>query len=218
MNESKPIKIEEAFSELEIGKQIAKKLEETYNKKFKIIKIGTRYGQGDFDNCIAICSPEENNNMAFNVIYNKNKKKIIDDDFFAKSICFELEKYILNEFKNVNKDAVVKIEIFGKRKLEKKYSVQEFSEKYKNNNFLATIIIKGDISKELLDNVFKNINSSYKNIFLKTLIYIIPEEEFEDCYTRSKDLPELSIAFTKSYNIKNKYLMQINNNKIINIE
>ena len=38
-----------------------------------------------------------------------------DEDTFRRA---KLEKYILNEFKNVNKDAVVKIEIFGKRKSE----------------------------------------------------------------------------------------------------
>ena len=218
MVESDSKYIEDAFSDLEIGKQIIKKLEEIYNEKFTVLKIAKKYAEGDFDHSVAICSPANNKNIMFNVLYDMVEEKIAEDDFFIKCTCFELEEYIVNAFKNNNIEVIVKVEIFGKKGLERKYSVQEFTENYEKNNFLATIIVKDNISQIELEDVFKNINDFYKNIYLKTLIYVIQNDEYEKCYNRAKNLTNLSMSFIRDYNVKNEYIMKIYNNEIIKVK
>lgn len=210
--------IEKSLAYNEIEQQILKKLKYNFGYDFLVRRIENRYGMGDFENVIAICSLKNDDNMLFTVIYDIINEKIVEDNFFVKCTSYELEKYILSELKDANKEAIVKIEIFGKRELEKIYSVQEFSEIYKNNNFLATIIIKDKISKYELEKVFTNINKKYKNIFLKTLIYTIPNENFDEFSQKVYLLPEISETFIKEYSINNMYIRKIHNNEIIKIK
>ena len=162
-----PNDMERNQEEMQIEQHILKKLKDKFGYDFLVRRIQNRYGMGDFENVLAICSMKDDENMYFSVVYNVINKQIVDDNFFVKCTSHELEKYILEELQNANKQAVVRIDIFGKRHLEKKYSVEELSELYKNNNFLSTIIIKDKISEHEIEKIFKNINKKYKNIFLK---------------------------------------------------
>lgn len=209
---------ENNLSDIEICNKIMKRLEENYKQKFIIKTFAKRYGMGDFENCTATCSPKEDENIIFSVMYDMINEKIVEDDFFLKSTSYELGKYILKELQNKGKEAIVKVKIFGKRILEKRYSVQEFSEKYGNKNFLATIIIKDKISEEELENIFIKINNNFKNLFLKTLIYTINKEEFNDCYEKSLNLPDINSTFIEDYKVNNDYIIKIYENKIIKIK
>lgn len=210
--------IEKSLTYTEIAQQILRKLKDKFGHEFLVRKIENRYGMGDFENVIAICSLKNDEDILFTVIYNVISEKLVDDDFFVKCTSHELEKYILSELKDANKEAIVKTEIFGKRELEKIYSVQEFSEMYKNNNFLSTIIIKDKISECELEQIFTNINKRYQNIFLKTLIYTISKENFDDFSQKVHSLPEISETLIKEYSINNMYIRKIYNNEIIKIK
>lgn len=209
--------IEKNFSYLKIEEQIKEKLTEKYNEKFCIKKIGDRYGIGDFDNVNAACCPENNKNVIFELTYNMIKEEILEDNFYAKTICYELSSYITNELNKIKKDSFIKSYIFGKFSLDKIYSIQEFTEKYGDYNFFTNIIIKDKISEEELNNVFKNIKNSFQNIYLKTLIYTIPENEFNNCIKMAENLPEINETFINDFSVKNRYIIKIENNEIIKI-
>ena len=215
MEEFDTNKIGKSLEDIEIGKQIKAKLEEKYNNKFIVKKIANRYGIGDYESEVAICRSEDENNVLFTVNYNMVKEEIVNDDFYLKKLCNELERYIAA---NISNDAIVRINIFGKNKLEKECSISEFSNEFPENNFLATIIIKDEISLDEIKKAFININSNYNNLFLKTLIYTISEDEFSKCTKKLEDIPEISQTFIKELSINNNYIIKIHENKIVDIK
>ena len=202
----------------EISNGIITKLNQKYNKDFLIRSINNRYGMGDFENVIAICSPKDNENILFNVIYNMLDEKIVDENFWIKDTSNELDEYVLKQFRNIGKNAIVKTEVFGIKMLEHKYSVQEFSNSFNNSNFLSTIIVDGAISNNELDEIFNNVKNEFKNIFLKTLIYTIPKEKFDDFYKKTCLLTEISETIIKEYSTNDLYIRKIYNNEIIKIK
>ena len=145
----------------EISNGIITKLNQKYNKDFLIRSINNRYGMGDFENVIAICSPKDNENILFNVIYNMLDEKIVDENFWIKDTSNELDEYVLKQFRNIGKNAIVKTEVFGIKMLEHKYSVQEFSNSFNNSNFLTTIIVYVAITKIHLDIIYNNVKKTY---------------------------------------------------------
>ena len=213
-----PNDMERNQEEMQMEQHILKKLKDKFGYDFLVRRIQNRYGMGDFENVLAICSMKDDENMYFSVVYNVINKQIVDDNFFVKCTSHELEKYILEELQNANKQAVVRIDIFGKRHLEKKYSVEELSELYKNNNFLSTIIIKDKISEHEIEKIFKNINKKYKNIFLKSLIYTISKEDFKEFYQKVCTLPEISETIIQEYTVNDMYIRKIYNNEVIKIK
>lgn len=132
-------------------------------------------------------------------------------------MCCELEEYIVSEFKKENIESIAKISIFGKKKLDQKYSVEEFSNEYVNNNFLVTIIIKGKVSEEKISHIYETIKDSYSNIFLKSIIYVISKENFDKLLEKSKNIPKLSETVIKEYGVEKTYIIKIQNNEVIKI-
>jgi len=199
--------VQKSLVDVNMGEKIVKQLAEKYNEKFIIKKMARQYGVGDFDNIKAICSPENNNKINFEITYNMINEKIEDDEYFIKNTCYELEDFIIKNLNDIKKEAIVKVEIFGKRNLEKKYSVEEFTSEYSSCNFLATIVIKGSISEDELNNVFKNLKNRYKNLYLKTLIYTFGKESFDVLYNETKDFPKISQTQIKEKSPNNMYII-----------
>ena len=180
--------------------------------------MATQYGIGDFDNIRVICSPENNNEINFEITYNMVNEKIVDDEYYIKSTSNELENFIIKNLNDSQKEAIVKVEIFGKRSLEKKYSVEEFISEYSSCNFLATIVIKENISEDELNNVFQNLKNRYKNLYLKTLIYTVKQENFDILYKQTKDFPSISQTLIEENKPNNMHIIKIFNNEIIKIK
>lgn len=206
------------ISNSEVSRLIVQKLEEKYNEKFLVKMIGNRYGMGTFNEATAYCCPANCEKMIFTVTFDMVKEVLLSDDFFIKTTCYELEKNILNEFQKKKIDAFSKVEIFGKNTLDKIYSVQEFTDKYYQNNFLAIIVVKDDISEKKLNDIFSNIKNKFNNIYLKTLIYIMENSDFDKCHKLSETVPNLTTSFIEHYSIKYMNVVKVYKDEIIKIK
>lgn len=210
--------MQKSLVDVNMGEKIVKQLAEKYNEKFIIKKMARQYGVGDFNNIKAICSLENNNKMNFEITYSMINETIEDDEYYIKSTSYELEDFIIKNLNDIQKEAIAKVEIFGKRSLEKKYSVEEFTSEYSSCNFLATIVIKENISEDELNNVFENLKNRYKNLYLKTLIYIVKQENFDVLYNETKDFPNISQTQIEENCPNNMYIIKLYNNEIIKIK
>lgn len=205
-------------SNQEIVPLIIRELEEKYNNRFLVKCIGERYGTDTFDEATAYCSPIENEKLVFTVKFDMIEEKLIDDDYYTKKNCFELEENIEAGLKQNGIEALNKAEIFGKNKIDENITVDEFSKKYTKANYISTIIIKNSQANKNLEDSFKYIRDKFEAINLKTLIYIIDENDYDIFTEQSKLVPYFSTTFIEKYNVIEKHNISVNKNQIIKIK
>ena len=205
------------ISNEEISNVIKLKLYEKYGKEFIVKMIGNRYGMDSNDTETTFCSPKDNDRLLFTAILNK-EQTILKDDYIFRSMKFELEECIEKLFEEKNFDVIVRIETIGINKFDEKLTVQEFIDKFNNFNFLAYIITKDVVSKEILKEIYESLRNKYNNIYLKSLIYMLEEEDFYECFETIKSSPVISIAFIEQYVIKDEIIMNIVNEKVFIIK
>ena len=205
------------ISNEEISNVIKLKLYEKYGKEFIVKMIGNRYGMDSNDTVTTFCSPKDNDRLLFTAILNK-EQTILKDDYIFRSMKFELEECIEKLFEEKNFDVIVRIETIGINKFDEKLTVQEFIDKFNNFNFLAYIITKDVVSKEILKEIYESLRNKYNNIYLKSLIYMLEEEDFYECFETIKSSPVISIAFIEQYVIKDEIIMNIVNEKVFIIK
>ena len=146
------------ISNEEISNVIKLKLHEKYGEEFVVKMIGNRYGMDSNDTVTTFCSPKDNDRLLFTAILNK-EQTILKDDYIFRSMKFELEECIEKLFKEKNIDVIVRIETIGINKFDEKLTVQEFIDKFNNFNFLAYIITKNIVSKEILKEIYENLRN-----------------------------------------------------------
>ena len=205
------------ISNEEISNVIKSKLCEKYKKEFVVRMIGNRYGMDSNDTVTTFCSPKENEKLLFTAVLNK-EQTILKDDYIFRSMKFELEESIEKLFKENNVDVLVRIETIGINKLDEKLTVQEFIDKFDKFNFLAYIISKKVISKKVLINIYESLRKKYNNIHLKSLIYMLEEEDYYECFETIKASPVLSIAFIEQYAIKDEAIITIIDDEVFVIK
>ena len=188
-------------------------LHEKYNKNFSVQRIGNRYGGETNDFVTLYCSPEDNKNLVFLIKLNKDKE-LVEDDYMMKSISYQLEKGILDEFEKHHINIIVKSEIIGINKVNEIIDIQDLINKYKDISFLVYIICKDNIEEQDLKSIYEELNKKYDNLFLKSFIYIIEEDNYKICYENTKTLPTVTNSIIQKYNVKNKRIIRINNGKI----
>ena len=201
----------------EIGAVIKEKLQNKYKEKFLIKKIGNRYGSANEDTVTVYSCPKKNENLIFTATLNREQTKL-EDDYLIKRVSYEIEKNIKNKFKENDLNIIIKAEIIGKNQLNEFLSVQEFINKYENTNFLVYIISYDEITNEILEKIFNNLNDEYENVYLKSLIYTIDKKDFEDLYNLSNTIPTLTSSIIEKAEIKNTKIMKLFEGKLIKID
>lgn len=201
-----------------IAQKISVELEKKYNRQFIVKNIGNRYGTEEFNKATAFCTPVGVNDFVFKATINTETNELVVDDYNIKSLCYEIEEILNNEFRNLNIQLTNKVEIVGKNELSKNYSVNEFSNEFKNSSFLATIIVKNQLDKNKIYNVLEIIKNKYANIKLKCLFFIISGEDFGKCEEMAKVLPEITKAFVEQFSIIDEKIMKIANNEILELK
>lgn len=204
-------------SNAEIGEVIKEKLRNKYKEEFLIKKIGNRYGSANEDTVTVYSCPQNNESLIFTATLNREQTKL-EDDYLIKKVSNEIEKNIKNKFKENNINVIIKIEIIGKNQLNEFLSVQEFIDKFRNTNFLAYIISYDEITNEMLEKIFYNLNNEYENIYLKSLIYTINKKDFEDLYSLSNTIPTLTSSIIEKAEIKNNKIIKLFEGKLIKID
>lgn len=201
------------ISNEEITKDIISKLQEKYKKEFIVKRIGNRYGIRDNEWVTTYCCPKDNESLNFSAMVNREKTQF-KDNYRIRSVSYELEKNISEQFKKNNIEVIVRTEIIGKNELSEFISVQDFINKYKGTNFLTYIIIKDIVMDEDLLKVYDYLNDKYKNIYFKSLIYMIDKEDFAECYETVKTLPLVTNSIIQKYSIKDKSSIKIREGQI----
>ena len=205
------------ISNKEISDVIIKKLYEKYQIEFVVKMIGDRYGTNTNDTVTTFCYPQNNKNLIFTAILNREQTNL-EDDYMLRSVTFELEESIKKEFEKNNIDVFAKIEIIGKNKLNEFLTVQEFIDKFDNFNFLAYIVSKNKISNEVLNDVYKNLENKYPKIYLKSLIYMLEEKGFCECLEIAQVRPTITETIIRNYSVIDEAIMKIVNKQIFRIK
>lgn len=205
------------ISNKEISDVIIKKLYEKYQVEFVVKMIGNRYGTNTNDTVTTFCYPKDNERLIFTTILNR-EQTILEDDYMLRSVTFELEESIKKEFEKNNIDAFAKIEIIGKNTLDEFLTVQEFIDKFDNFNFLAYIVSKNKTSNEVLNNVYKNLENKYPNIYLKSLIYMLEENGFCECLEIAQVRPIITETIIRNYSVIDEAIMKIVDKQIFRIK
>lgn len=209
---------EENFSPEKVGEKIKEKLKKKYNQNFSILKIGYRYGLGDFDNIDAICSLEDNKKICFKITYDMIKEEITFDDFYTKVLSYEISSYITKTLSQNGIETILDSYIFGNPKLDKKILISDFCNEYPEYNFFSNIFIKNDISEDNLNNLYKKMKNDYPKIYIKTMVFILNEEEFNKLKIMIEKNEIINKTIIDELNIEKKYIIKIENEKIINVD
>ena len=204
------------ISNKDIIENIKKKLQKKYKIEFNVKKIGNRYGIFTNDTVTTYCCPKYNENIIFIAKLNK-EQTVLEDDYLLKCISYEIEESIKKEFQENNIEIIAKNKIIGKSNLSEQISVQEFINKYKGANFLTYIISSQKISAEVLKEIYEKLKQKYKGIYLKTLIYIIDENGFENCKEIANQSPTIMQTMLEEQTIKEEIIIKIKEGKIYRI-
>ena len=210
--------VDSEFNSSKIVESVCKKLEDKYNEEFLVTKIGNRYGMNSFEKATLYCTTKDNTNLLFLIEYDMVKEEILEDNYSVRKICFELENIIEKEFKLKNLEIINRVEILNLGSTIKNCSVFEFLEKNKNIVFLDTIVIKNEISEEALKKVFETINQKVFGVNLKTLIYIMNDNDFLDYSSKVKEFLSLSITDIEKYDIQGLKKIKIVDGNVLVIE
>lgn len=209
--------VENGVSNTEISNCILEKLKNKYNEEFCVKMIGNRYGTSTDDTVTTYCFPKKCENLLFTASLNKDGT-IFEDDYCLKKITFELQENIKKEFEKYNFNVIIKAEIIGLNKLDEFFSVKEFIQKYSNSSFLVQIVCSEKILDHELERIYSQIKSVYKNIYLKTLVYFINKDKFEEFSELSKKIPSVTESIIRSYDVKEEKIIKIFEEKVIIIK
>lgn len=205
-------------SNYEIVPLILEELEKKYIKTFCIKCIGERYGTDKFDEVTAYCSPIEDEKFVFTVRFDMINEQIIEDDYYIRNNCYELEKNIEKILEENEIELINKVEIFGKNQIDEEMTVSEFSEKYQNANYISIIVINNEKFNGNLEKGFEYVRDKYNKIYLKTIIYIVDGKDYEILSQESKIVPYFSTTTIEKYNIKEQHNISIHQGRVIKIK
>lgn len=201
-------------SNQEISVSIAEKLKDKYNEEFCVKMLGNRYGTATNDFVCAYCFPKNNEKVLFNAQLNK-EQTILEDDYYLKKVSCKLQDTFEDNFKKKDIDIIAKIKIIGLNKLEEDINLEKFVESFENVNFLTKIVCTEKISEDVLKDVYSNIEKIYKNINLKSAVYFIDNNDFNELKRLSKKTPELTDSIIQKCNVKEERLIKISDGNIV---
>ena len=202
---------DEDLIEKEIVEKVLKLLGEKYLCEFKVLKIGNLSGD-NFNNVTLICALKNNLDVVFEVEFDKRNEIITYDNFYIKSVCFELESNIKKYF---NTDVIIKTDVIGINKIDKNYTINEFIEKHSGCNFLSIIVVNSYNIDKNYYKAYEKIKNKYKNIYLKTIVYNLNKDDFKELKVKSKTIDALSLSMVEKYLVENKYYIQIQDDEVI---
>lgn len=202
---------EEDLIENKIVERVLKLLSEKYLCEYEVLKIGNLSGD-NFNNVSLICALKDNLNIVFEAEFDRKNEIITYDNFYIKSMCFELESSIKKAF---NTDVIIKTDIIGINKIDKRYSISEFIEKNNGCNFLSIIVVNSYNIDKNYYKAYEKIKNKYKNIYLKTIVYNLNKDDFKELKVKSKTIDALSLSMVEKYLVENKYYIQIQDDEVI---
>ena len=209
--------IGDGVSNEEIASSISEKLKNKYNEEFGVKMLGNRYGTASDDYVLAYCFPKSCENLLFTSMLSKDES-ILEDDYYLKKISYKLQSDFEANFKKEELDVVSKIKIIGINKLENNVTIEQFIEANKNYNFLAKFICTKEIDEEILKNIYSNIENEYKSINLKSVVFSMSENDFNQFKSLSEKIPDVTESIIEKYNAKQEKIIKISDGNVIIIK
>ncbi len=197
-----------SFNTEYVANSIIKILKEKYGREFEIVKIGERYGTEITNEVTVLCTVKNFHECIFRATYNMVDEKLVYDNFLIRCTCFFVEKEINKILRNVN--SIVRVEIATKNALDNVYKTSKFLEKYKDEFFIATLIVEKHESNNFIE-FLNELNSTYNNIKLKLLVYEMLPDEFSMFYEASKNMDYFPMSYVEDFKAKSKQIFKMEN-------
>ncbi len=197
----------------DIAKIVEEKLKEKYDEDFSVVMIGNRYGAAQ-DSVTTYCTSKEG--VVFTSILNKDQT-ILEDDFYLKSVTFDVEQELNRLFKECGISSIVKADIVGINKVEEKYSLQDFINEYEGFNFLVYVVGDNEAIKNNIEPIYNKLAESYNGIHIKSFVYVLENESYKSFEEYSKLLPSVNSSIIKTYNVESEYNFKLYENKVTQI-
>lgn len=199
------------FNTEHVANAIIEHLNKKYDREFKVVKIGERFGTGFTNEVTALCTVTNFSDFIFRATYNMVDEKLVYDNFLIRCTCFYVEREINKLLKYVN--SLARVEIERMNEIDNIYKTQEFLEKYSDEFFVATVVLeKNDLNN--YEEILKELNNIYNNIKLKVIIYEMEPNEFSKFNENSKNIDYFSMRYVEGFKIENRTILKLENGLI----
>jgi len=192
-------------------------LENKYNRKFIVNRIGNRYGMDEDDTVTLYFSPIENKDFVFTGKYNLDSKILIDD-FYYRRVCYELERNISTLLEKNGIRGIVRATLIKKNSLDEDISLKDFVFKYKNTTVLTYIIVDVNNSDKIINDIALELSNIYPEIRINSYIFTSTEEEYEKLNKEISDLSYFSKSMIEGYVEKDPSIYKVLDGNIIKVK
>jgi len=163
-----------------ISQKVQEKLEEKYKEQFESLMIGGR--EFNSESIKLFVRPKNNKSLIFNVSIDSDEN--IEDDYYYRKTCNELEMFTENNLKQNGITAISRVTMIKLNTLLEDKSLNDLIKENGEVSFLSYIVLRGteEMLKNSFDNFFVSIKNNYKKIKLNTYVVYLSNEDYDKFY------------------------------------
>ena len=205
------------FNDQTMCEDVKNKLKEKYNKEFEVLRIGNRIGGESTDRIDTYCVPIDNNKCIFTTTLDLDMsgKDIEKDDYYLKQVTTPIDSFFEEEFSKNGVGAICRTDTIKKNTLDENLETQRFIDKYPNAKFLSMMAIE-EIDKYKIQDIYSLLSSTYENIKLNSIIYVVEKETLEKLKEKLYGFPYIPKTLLEK-NSNYKLYMKIENGQVLEI-
>lgn len=184
-------------------KKVEAKLKEKYNQSFSTSAIGDRWNT---DYTRLYCYPTNDKDILFEVTYYDNGE--MTDDYIERTFECELERELISSLKEVNIQAICRIDISAdgrdKNKNYSNMSINEYIEDVKTVDLWTKLAInaesiKTDQDAKNLVNVIEKFSNKHNSVGVLIPTYFIKNEQYDEFVEYFKKYPDITLDMISKY-------------------
>ena len=205
------------FNDQTMCEDVKNKLKEKYNKEFEVLRIGNRIGGESTDRIDTYCVPIDNNKCIFTTTLDLDMsgKDIEKDDYYLKQVTTPIDSFFEEEFSKNGVGAICRTDTIKKNTLDENLETQRFIDKYPNAKFLSMMAIE-EIDKYKIQDIYTLLSSTYENIKLNSIIYVVEKETLEKLKEKLYGFPYIPKTLLEK-NSNYKLYMKIEDGQVLEI-
>lgn len=205
------------FNDQTMCEDVKNKLKEKYNKEFEVLRIGNRIGGESTDRIDTYCVPIDNNKCIFTTTLDLDMsgKDIEKDDYYLKQVTTPIDSFFEEEFSKNGVGAICRTDTIKKNTLDENLETQRFIDKYPNAKFLSMMAIE-EIDKYKIQDIYSLLSSTYENIKLNSIIYVVEKETLEKLKEKLYGFPYIPKTLLEK-NSNYKLYMKIEDGQVLEI-
>lgn len=184
-------------------RKVEAKLKEKYNQSFSTSAIGDRYNT---NYTRLYCYPTNDKDILFEVIYYDNGE--MTDDYIERKYEYELERELISALKEVNIQAICRIDISATGKDKNKnyanMSIDEYIEDVKTEALwtkmgINTDSIKTEEDAKNLVSAIEKFSSKHNSVGVLIPVFFIKDEQYNEFVDYFKKYPNITIDMIRKY-------------------